>query len=646
MKAANENSEGKIYEITTIKPKGEKNNEALVAAIYRSQAVIEFDINGTILDANENFLRVFGYSLSDIKGKHHRTLCESSYTESTDYQTLWEQLGKGESHAGEFKRVGKNGKEVWIMGSYNPISDDEGKVKSVLKFAIDVTESRVEFKVRADIMNMTSIVSESNLRGDILSINEKYIDVSKYSREELIGQPHNITRHPDMPKEVFKTMWGTIGRGKIFRGVIKNRAKDGTPYYVDAVIAPIMGENGKPKKYIGVRYDITEAEIERHQMKGLAQAVDTAFIYAEFDNTGNILSCNKNFQMATGYSEDEVKGKHHRMLCDSQDIEGTDYSKFWPDLKAGTMKDGIFKRRTKSGDFAYFQAVYVPIKNEVGEVSKVIKIANDMSEIQYVAEALTKSSAELTTTATQMADTANQTHNESESAAIAAGQIAAGVQAVATNMEEMVASIKEIGRSTGESAQMAKNTLESAQASNIIMTKLGISSKEIGDVVKVISSIAQQTNLLALNATIEAARAGEAGKGFAVVANEVKELAKQTAKATDEITAKIGSIQTDTQGAVSAISGICQAIEKLNGLSAVVATAVEEQSATTNEISRVVSESRKGVESVASTAKVVSQSAQTSSMNTERTLKSAQQLTGMADKLSMLLQKKTESLKR
>src|SRR5262249_47789899 len=157
--------------------------------------------------------------------------------------------------------------------------------------------------------------------------------------------------------------------------------------------------------------------------------------------------------------------------------------------------------------------------------------------------------------------------------------------------EEMTASIKEIARSANESAEMSKSTLAKAQTTNKTITQLGTSSQEIGNVIKVISSIAQQTNLLALNATIEAARAGDAGKGFAVVANEVKELAKQTAKATEDITNKIGAIQTDSSAAVEAIGGISQAMEKVNAIAGAIAASVEEQTATTNEVSRVVLES-------------------------------------------------------
>ncbi|AGH94529.1 methyl-accepting chemotaxis protein [Pseudobdellovibrio exovorus] len=647
---ASRKADNKVHDITeVITAKNTGGQSAILDAVYRSQSVVEFQPDGSIVSANENFLNLLGYTQEELKGQHHRLFCEPAHVESLVYRQFWEKLSKGETCSGEYKLKSKSGLDVWVTASFNPIQDRTGKIVKIVQFATDITESRTELKVRTDIMNMTSIVSEANLRGDITNINDKYVEVSKYSREELLGQPHNITRHPDMPKETFKEMWSTIGKGQMFRGVIKNRAKDGTPYYVDAVVAPIMGENGKPKKYLGVRYDITQAELERQyiaqHLSGILQAIDSSFAYIEFDTGGHVLTYNKNFQDAMEYAENEVKGQHHRNFCDPAEASSPDYVKFWADLKAGQPKKGIFRRFSKSGKEIFLQAVYAPVRNDEGHVNKIIKIAIDVTEqqiineIQEIASSLGSSSAELTTTATEMSKVANQASKESDSAAVSAEGVSAGVQTVATNMEEMVASIKEIGRSTSESAQMAKSTLERAQESNAIITKLGSSSKEIGDVVKVISSIAQQTNLLALNATIEAARAGEAGKGFAVVANEVKELAKQTAKATDDITQKISAIQNDTQGAVTAIGSIAQAIEKLNGLSTVVATAVEEQTATTNEISRVVLESQKSVENIASTVKVVSQTAHASNVSSEKTLVAAKDLSLLADKLSDLVKK-------
>jgi len=240
-------------------------------------------------------------------------------------------------------------------------------------------EAQAELKVRTDIMNVTSIVSEADKKGDILSINEKFLEVSKYSRSELIGHGHNTTRHPDMPKEVFKQMWATIGRGDIFRGVVKNRAKDGTPYYVDAVIAPILGENGKPMKYLGVRYDITEQEIERQNARGILAAVDASYAYIEFDLTGHVLHANDNFLRTLGYSLDEIKGRHHRMFCDAALAASPEYALFWRDLNDGRPQKDVFRRIGKSGQEVWIQAVYAPVKDEMGRVAKVIKIATDVT---------------------------------------------------------------------------------------------------------------------------------------------------------------------------------------------------------------------------------------------------------------------------
>lgn len=245
-----------------------------------------------------------------------------------------------------------------------------------------------ELKVRTDIMNVTSIVSEADKKGDILSINEKFIEVSKYSREELLGKPHNTTRHPDMPKETFKKLWSTIGSGDIFRGVIKNRAKDGTPYYVDAVIAPILGDNGKPMKYLGVRYDITETELERHNSRGILSAIETSFAFIEFDLTGHIMNANKNFLDLMEYKLSDVTGKHHRMFVDTTTAASAEYAHFWRELSEGRAQPNTYKRITKSGKEVWIQAVYAPVKDEMGRVVKIIKIASDVTDEVQMASML------------------------------------------------------------------------------------------------------------------------------------------------------------------------------------------------------------------------------------------------------------------
>ncbi len=243
-----------------------------------------------------------------------------------------------------------------------------------------IQEVESELKVRTDIMNVTSIVSEADKKGDILNCNDKFVEVSKYSRSELVGAPHSTTRHPDMPKEVFKQLWQTIGRGEMFRGVIKNRAKDGTPYYVDAVIAPILGENGKPKKYLGVRYDITEAELERHAARGVLGAIDQNFAYIEFDLGGHVVTANANFLKAMGYALEEIKGRHHRMFVEPSYANSHEYAQFWRELGEGRAFTDVFKRITKSGQEIWIQGAYAPVKDEMGRTVKVIKIVADVTE--------------------------------------------------------------------------------------------------------------------------------------------------------------------------------------------------------------------------------------------------------------------------
>ncbi len=236
-----------------------------------------------------------------------------------------------------------------------------------------------ELKVRTDIMNMTSIVSESDKKGDILSINDKFMEVSKYSQSELVGHPHSTTRHPDMPKETFKQLWATIGRGEMFRGVIKNRAKDGVPYYVDAVIAPILGENGKPMKYLGVRYDITVMETERQNARALLGAIDASYGMVEFDLGGHVLQANDNFLQFMGYSRAEAVGKHHRVFVEPAEAAGPAYQQFWTDLGAGKVQKGTYKRVGKGGGTVWMQAVYSPVVDEMGRVMKIVKIATDVT---------------------------------------------------------------------------------------------------------------------------------------------------------------------------------------------------------------------------------------------------------------------------
>jgi methyl-accepting chemotaxis protein len=249
------------------------------------------------------------------------------------------------------------------------------------------------------------------------------------------------------------------------------------------------------------------------------------------------------------------------------------------------------------------------------------------------ATSLASASEELTAVSHQMASNAEETAVQANVVSVASEQVSRNVSSVATASEEMQASIREISKNANDSARVAKNAVTAAQATNETMKKLAESSQEIGNVIKVITSIAQQTNLLALNATIEAARAGESGKGFAVVANEVKELAKQTAKATEEISQKIEAIQGDAAGAATAIEEISAIINQINDISSSIASAVEEQTVTTNEIGRSVTEAAHGVNEIAKNIVGVASAAKNTTQGANDTKMASLELSEMAARL-------------
>jgi methyl-accepting chemotaxis protein len=331
--------------------------------------------------------------------------------------------------------------------------------------------------------------------------------------------------------------------------------------------------------------------------------------------------------------------------------DSSDYKQFWRDLNDGKFQTAEFKRIGRGGKEVWLQATYNPLFDINGRVHRVVKFAVDITARKVAeanlnttiktvadnAQALSSASEELTAVSQQMSSNSEETATQANVVAAASEQVSRNVATVAASAEEMSASVREIAKNANDAAKVATEAVKVADDTNKTVAKLGESSIEIGKVIKVITSIAQQTNLLALNATIEAARAGEAGKGFAVVANEVKELAKQTAAATEDISGKIEAIQTDTKGAVVAIDRIGKIINQINDIQNTIASAVEEQTATTNEIARNAGEAAKGSTEISKNITNVSEAAKNTTEGANNTLSAATELTKLAADLKRVV---------
>jgi methyl-accepting chemotaxis protein len=636
----------KIVSLTSQSDNQEQSE--LVASINRVQAVISFKLDGTILDANDNFLNTLGYSLSEIKGKHHRMFCESAYTNSEDYKLFWERLGKGETFSGEFRRIGKGGKEVWINASYNPILDASGKVSKVVKFAIDVSKQKLK-DCELVALRKSQAVIEFNLDGTVIDANDNFQKALGYSQEEIKGKHHSMFCDPTYTASTdYRNFWADLGRGEFQSGLYKRITRQGKDIYIQASYNPIFDLNNKPYKVVKYATDVTKQTLEK-----LAQDATVGRIQSMMDNIpinvmmadkeGKILYLNpKSLQTLTGIEKD-LPIPVAKILNHSFDVfhkNPSHQKKLVADDRNLPHKANIKLGQNTLSLLA--TPVYDNNRNYLGPMVTWEIITDRLLLVQNVTEAsrqLAAASAELNATATQLSGNAERSTSVANSTASASEEVSQGVRTVATNTEEMSASIKEIARNAAEASTTSATTLKQAQSTNLTITALGQSSQEIGNVIKVISSIAQQTNLLALNATIEAARAGDAGRGFAVVANEVKELAKQTAKATEDITSKITGIQKESTGAVEAVAAIGQTIEKLNGIAGAIAASVEEQAATTNEVSRVVQESAKGVLNITDNVKIVSQSASETLVGANQVLTAAKSLSELATRLDELVKK-------
>lgn len=440
---------------------------SLADALSRSQAIIYFDTTGKILDANDNFLKAMGYRLEEIQNKHHSMFVDPDYARSGEYTRFWEALGRGEYQAGQYKRHDKNGKEIWIQASYNPICDDKGKAYKVVKYATDITEE--------------------------------------------------VMRNADY--------------------------------------------------------------------KGQVEAIGKSQAVIHFNLDGTILWANDNFLQTTGYTLDEIKGRHHRMFMPPEDAATNEYKQFWESLARGEFQADEYKRVGKGGKEIWIQASYNPVLGPDGKPFKVVKFATNITDQVMRRMENERIGTMVDTNLDKIVEAVKTASQQTTCAAGSATEAATKVQTIAAGAEELSSSIQEIAQSMSYSRTAIDQAIDLTTKADESTQKLSRAAEQMTGIVAIIQDIANQINLLALNATIESARAGEAGKGFAVVASEVKNLAGQVAGATDKISQEINGMQEISDDVVRDLGTIKKSIGSIQESVAAVASAIEEQSAVTVEIS-------------------------------------------------------------
>ncbi|MGK5015248.1 methyl-accepting chemotaxis protein [Janthinobacterium sp. HLS12-2] len=624
----------------------------------RVQAVIEFELDGTILHANDNFLRVLGYTLAEVQGKHHAIFCDAEYVKTSEYADFWGKLGRGEFDHGEYKRRAKDGREVWINASYNPILDADGKPYKVIKFATDITASKrrnADYEGKIDAISKAQAVIEFRLDGTILDANDNFLKSVGYTLDEIKGQHHRMFCLPEYARsDEYAQFWHKLGQGQFDAGEYKRLTKDGREIWLNASYNPIFDVEGRPFKVVKFASDVTALKKRNAEYEGKVSAIGKAQAVIEFDMQGNVLDANDNFLAVMDYDLSDIQGEHHRMFCEPEYASSAEYKKFWQKLNRGEFDAGRYKRLGNHGKVVWIQATYNPILDLNGKPYKVVKFAIDISEqvnlensiqskaandsrkvnalldsvaraaqgdltcnivpegdepIDLLAGGISKMIVDLRGVIGNVVSAANGFADASHTIAERATGVAVGTQALGATVEEMNASIdgltfsiNSIAENTSNADFLAKATQQEAEAGARAVAKsieamdlINRSSEDIGEIVKVISEIANQTNMLAFNAAIEAARAGEHGLGFSVVADEVRKLAERSSQATKEISKLINeSVKRVSTGseisrqASDAFDKIVSGVAKTTLAISDISKAANEQLLTAREVSTAI----------------------------------------------------------
>jgi len=510
---------------------------AIYSALDGAQAIIEFDLNGTILRANDNFLAATGYSDDELTGRHHSMFCERDLADSPAYARFWQDLAAGKADRAEYKRIAKGGREFWINASYNPVRDASGRVCKIIKFATDITAEKLRAAETSGLVAAIAkaqAVVEFDMNGMLLDANANFLDLLDYALEDVRGEHHRVFCDDEYAASAaYRRFWGKLNRGEFDAGRYKRHGNNGKTVWIQATYNPIFDADGKPVKVVKFATDITDqvmleeaavarAESERRKVDALLEQVARA---SRGDLTGSI---------------------------DTSGDEPLDQ------LARGVMK--------MIGD----------LRAVIGDAVSAAGKLNDSSRA--------------------IADRSNTVAASAQALGATVEQMNASVDGLTASINTIARSTQEanaLAQNTRDEAEIgAKAIARSIEA----MAMINQSSEDIGEIVKVIGEIAGQTNMLAFNAAIEAARAGEHGLGFSVVADEVRKLAERSSQATKEISKLINeSVRRVAQGseisrqASEAFDRITTGVGKTSLAIAEISDSASEQSLTAKEVSAAIS---------------------------------------------------------
>lgn len=371
-----------------------------IQSIDNTFASIEFDTEGYIIKANDAFLQTMGYSLEEIQGEHHRIFVDQEYRESEEYQRFWKELAAGKSFRQEIKRIKKNGERVWLDASYTPVTDKQGNIYKIIKLAQNITQrKKEEVKIRrlslvAD--NTDNSVVITNSEGLTEYVNKGFTQLTGYSYDEVIGKrPGRLLQGPETNQETVQRIREKLAKKESFYEEILNYKKNGESYWISLAVNPVLDKDGKLEKYIAIQADITETKKEAIDYACKMKAISGANAIVEFSTDGKVLTANENYLNVLGYDKEEISGLHHQNFVPADIAKSESYQQLWDDVIAGKTVQGDFRRLSKEGEEVWFRGNFNLVRDINGKPFKVVKIAQDITEVKRLELEAEKQAKEL-----------------------------------------------------------------------------------------------------------------------------------------------------------------------------------------------------------------------------------------------------------